>query len=430
MPPIDFWPRCRHTLGYNLCVAAQYDCQVLVLGGGPAGARAAALLAQAGVDVLLLEAEGPDVDNLCSGLLNREGQAALGCELPGHVRRRPFEPRLEFHDRDNHLRRRYDPGYWNMDRPVFDAWLRECAAEAGSRIEYHRRARKVSRGPDGIVVQVGSDTLRPRVLIDATGWRALSRKLLLSGRAGEEGAPARDGSATAADQPERSAPVVHAFQGTVSCDLAEDAMWAVFESDVTPYYGWLVPKGEGRFLLGAGFPQGAAHTRREGDAALCSDAQPWGKLDFVLEQVDAAGGHTRLVDDKPLGCPITTITSISQLWWGRGLIFPIGEAAGLVSPSSGDGIHFSLEHANALSRSLLSSGVLDNNSAAGLSDSEQHAGILNEVHSQLHAALAELRFNCFKAQVAARPFWRGLAARAMALYLRRPVEQLPALAGS
>jgi choline dehydrogenase-like flavoprotein len=59
------------------------DVQVAVVGGGPAGARAAELLARAGAEVLLLESGGPDVENLCSGLLNREGQMALGLNTGG-----------------------------------------------------------------------------------------------------------------------------------------------------------------------------------------------------------------------------------------------------------------------------------------------------------------------------------------------------------
>src|SRR5688572_29699566 len=71
---------------HNLRMASS-DFAVIVIGGGPAGARTAELIARRGASVLLLEAEGPDVDNLCSGLLNAEGQHALGCELPAHVRR-------------------------------------------------------------------------------------------------------------------------------------------------------------------------------------------------------------------------------------------------------------------------------------------------------------------------------------------------------
>jgi flavin-dependent dehydrogenase len=384
-----------------------------VIGGGPAGARVAQRLAAGGASVLLLESEGPDVDNLCSGLLNSEGQAALGCDVPAHVRREPFEPQLEFHDADNRLRRRYAPGYWNTDRPRFDAWLRECAQEAGAVIEYQRRVSRIESGERHVELRVGGDSITASVVLDATGWRALSRKLLAR----------RDH--TVAQPEERSAPVVHAFQGTVSSDLPPESMWAIFHRPTTSYYGWLVPKGEGRFLLGAGYPQGAAQTRREGQAAALSDTEPWAKLGYLVDYIERRGFKLQMLDDKPLGCPITTITSVNQLWWGRGRVFPVGEAAGLVSPSSGDGIHFCLEHANAIADLLLQAGLTRQvQLATGPRATDVHSGITNALQSRLSGALAELRFNCFKARLAARPLLRGLAARVMGFYLRRPVEKL------
>jgi geranylgeranyl diphosphate/geranylgeranyl-bacteriochlorophyllide a reductase len=388
----------RVCLRHNLRVSL--DCQVLILGGGPAGARTAELLARGGADVLLLEAEGPNVDNLCSGLLNAEGQAALGCHLPEHVRREPYTPQLEFHDADNRLRYRYSPGYWNMDRASFDAWLRERAAAAGAAVDYNRRASRIEPRGDHAMALVGGNEIRARVIIDATGWRALARRQL--------------GDTS-------KAPHVHAFQGTVTSDLPEGSMWAVFRSAVTPYYGWLVPKGEGRFLLGAGFPQGAGQTRRTGAAAAVTDADPWGKLRYLLDYIEGFGAQLTPVDGHPLGCPITTISKVAQLWWGTGPVLPVGEAAGLVSPSSGDGIHFCLEHAAALSGALLRSGTLQNTSPIG---EAEHAALTADVKGHLRAALGELRFNCVKAKVAANARTRAVAARLLPVYLRRPVERL------
>jgi hypothetical protein len=70
-----------------------------------------------------------------------------------------------------------------------------------------------------------------RICIDATGWRALSRKLM---------------HAAAGSQVSRAIPHIHAFQGSIESDLPQGSMWAVFDSRETSYYGWLVPKGEGR----------------------------------------------------------------------------------------------------------------------------------------------------------------------------------------
>jgi flavin-dependent dehydrogenase len=222
---------------------------------------------------------------------------------------------------------------------------------------------------------------------------------------------------------------VHAFQGIVEIDLPEDSMWAVFESGITPYYGWLVPKGEGQFLLGAGFPQGADATRREAvgqtllsaserngrQVCLPHQIDPWAKINYLVGYIEQLGHRVRVVDDKPEGCPITTITTTDQLWWGKGRLFPVGEAAGMVSPSSGDGIHFGLEHASALADELVSAGAFNGASA------DLHQRVTGTVRKRLRASITELRFNCLKSKVASKPFSRGIAARLLPLYLRRPV---------
>jgi geranylgeranyl reductase len=387
-----------------------FDTQAIVIGGGPSGAWAAEHLARRGIRTVLLEAGGQDTQKLCSGLLNTEGQRALGCKLPQHLRRLPFEPQLEFHDLDNRLRLRYAPRYWNMDRPSFDAWLRERAAEAGADLQYRRRVGRVELSNDGVTVLTSAGSLKAKIAIDATGWKALGRRLT----AGAGIRSVAGGTPTPAKVPH-----IHAFQGVVESNLPEASMWAVFVSGITPYYGWLVPKGGGQFLLGAGFPQGAGSTRRSGEAAEQTDSNPWGKLDYIFERIDQLGYKAVPLDEKPEGTPITTITSTSQLWWGSGRLFTVGESSAMVSPSSGDGIHFGLEHAHALADELIGCSAFNGNTP-----SELHQAVASKVERRLRSSIGELRFNCLKSRVAAKTFTRGIAARLLPLYLRRPVERI------
>jgi geranylgeranyl reductase len=371
------------------------DYQVVVAGGGPAGAWAARRLALSGLAVLELEAEGPDVDVLCSGLLNRESRQALGLEVPAHVLREPNRPLLEFHDADNRLRRRYDPGYLNTHRPLFDAWLRELAAEAGTEVRYNCRARSIATG-DGLArVTTADGDVSAWFVIDATGWRALSRKLSTAPRA----------------------PQLHAFQGTVRANLPAAAMWAIYRSDVTPFYGWVVPKGDGEFLLGAGFAIGHGSTRDQA-------ADPWSKLAPFADYLRTTGATFEYVDHKPRGSPITCIASLSDLWWGEGRVFTAGEAAGMVSPSSGDGISYSLQSAEAVAKSLIRELAAP---AGDLQDWDRNRRARAETNarSAMAPALRELRFNCLKARVAASPLWRRLSTPMLPVYLRRRVERLP-----
>lgn len=374
------------------------DYQVVVAGGGPAGAWAAYKLAAGGAAVLLLEGEGPEVDVLCSGLLNRESQQALARDVPEHVLRSPLRPMLEFHDLDNRLRRRYDPGYLNTHRPRFDAWLRELAAEAGAEVRYFSRARTIATRDDCVAVTTADGEISCLFAIDATGWRALSRKLAHAPRA----------------------PQLHVFQGTIRADLPEEAMWAIYRSTLTPFYGWVVPKGEGNFLLGAGFSIGDGVTRDQA-------AEPWAKLDPFAAYLRSAGYDLQYRDAKPRGSPITCISSLKDLWWGEGRVLAVGEAAGLVSPSSGDGISYSLQ-SGAAAATLLAE-IASADAAAVLKDSAWRQRLDARMRAALRPALSELRFNCLKARVAANPRWRRLSAGLLPLYLRRPVERLPFRAG-
>jgi flavin-dependent dehydrogenase len=367
------------------------DTEIAVIGGGPAGSMSAGLLARAGFDVRILEAEGPDNDVLCSGLLNPEARLALGVEPPAHVLRRPFAPALQYHDRDNHLRLSYDPHYLNTSRPAFDAWLRESAEAAGARISYHCRVGRIRHDEQGILLSTTSGELCCRIMLDCTGWRALSRK----------------------QSTREAAPHVHAFQGTIEADLPPDSMWAVFDSALTDYYAWIVPKGEGRFLAGAGYLRNAAVTRDQADA-------PWSKLERLLEYLAELGYEARLLDAKPLGSPITTPTSMRQLWWGERGVLPVGEAAGMVSPSSGDGISFCLQGGIAIAAALSQY----RHELTGPVSPALHRRIVWRYLRGMSPALSELRFNIVKARVAADPGLRSLAVRLLPLLLRRPVRRL------
>ena len=117
----------------------------------------------------------------------------------------------------------------------------------------------------------------------------------------------------------------------------QDVIEIHLEKQLLPYYGWLFPEGQGRFNLG-----------------LCLDPKlspipPQQLLRNVLEPLilDRWGGR-RLTRIK--GHPIDVSIWPRRLWL-NGAFF-IGEAAGLVNPISGEGIHSSLYSGIALGHAL------------------------------------------------------------------------------
>lgn len=170
--------------------------EVIVIGAGPAGSTAAALLAQAGRDVLLIEKEsfpryhiGESLMPFCWYTLQRLGlEAAMNDKAfvkkysvsfvtPDGRQSRPF---YFFQHRDH-------PSSitWQVERADFDTMLFERARDLGARTLTDTRVNDVLRDESGAINGVVASprdgveqVFKSRVVIDATGRDALlSRKL-------------------------------------------------------------------------------------------------------------------------------------------------------------------------------------------------------------------------------------------------------------
>ncbi|MDW8245690.1 MAG: NAD(P)/FAD-dependent oxidoreductase [Sandaracinaceae bacterium] len=175
---------------------------VIVIGGGPAGATVAALLAKSGADVLLLERE-------CFPRFHI-GESLLPCDLPIFERLglKPLEAGFlykagaEFMDEAIGGRAVYEfafalPGTpdhaYQVERALFDAWLLERSRALGAKVHQGERVVEVEipeeSGKDRVVVRALRDgkgangkplsnEYHARYLIDATGQDALLGRLM------------------------------------------------------------------------------------------------------------------------------------------------------------------------------------------------------------------------------------------------------------
>jgi flavin-dependent dehydrogenase len=153
---------------------------VVVLGGGPAGASVAHALAQRGRDVVLVEATAYDAPRFgetlppeINPLLRELGLwdafvAADALESPGTI----SAWGTSVAGGTDFVANRHGRG-WHVDRNRFDALLSDAAARAGARVLRATRALRCARDGDG-PWQIELDAAPPRMLaarfvIDASG---------------------------------------------------------------------------------------------------------------------------------------------------------------------------------------------------------------------------------------------------------------------
>ena len=301
------------------------DCDVLVVGAGPAGSAIAAALARAGRDVVLVEARRHPRPKACAEYaspriaeeLARLGMAeaswrTFAVPLDGmHVINGAQRVPITYRDRSG------PRTAWGLDRLGFDAALAAHAVASGARLL--DRATFETATPSGATVRTteGTVRVRSRWLVGADGARSRVARQLQVERT--------------VRAPRRLGLVAH-YEG-VSELTTHGEMHVGHEA-----YVGLAPTPGGELNVGMALPlDGAGPAEVRFDATIAA-------LPAVAARLAGRRRLTRIRGVAPIGHRVARPA-------GPGWML-IGDAAGFVDPFTGEGIYRALRSARAAAAAL------------------------------------------------------------------------------
>ncbi len=291
----------------NLATA---DFEVVVVGGGPAGATAAHELARAGQRVLLIDREGRTKP--CGGAIPT--LAISDFDIPPSLLTARIKSARIFAPSGVGVDMKIDQGFVGMvDRDQFDPWLRERARSAGAEV-VTARFEAATRSDDGLLhvslvdKNGASQTVRTRMIIGADGANSDVRRQMF----GKDKKP----------------PYVFAYHEIVKSPAPLQGSFdpqrcdVYYTSKVSPdFYGWV-------------FPHGDTTSVGVGSAVKGFDLRAATRL--LREASGLQNQETVREEGAPL--PLKPLKR-----WDNGVdTVLVGDAAGVVAPSSGEGIYYAM----------------------------------------------------------------------------------------
>ncbi len=318
-----------------------YD--VVVVGGGPAGAVLSWSLARRGVRVAVVERAVFPREKVCGDFVEPGGLRileALGClraieekgPLPiTHIRaflrsRLAYRGEIPYYE----ARHRLPPHGYIVPRHELDALLLDCARQASARVLEGCAVDDV-RGEGGAL----------RVAVKQGQQRFELRAPLVVGADGTESVVARCAGLSRRDRRHITISQRGYVEG-VSVPLGEATIW--FDEDLYPGYAWMFPMADGRANVGAGVLAEACH--RYGLSVPRLFASFLDKL-----RARHPGCARMRLSGRPLGGVVKMYGGIDRNHFDGGLL--VGDAGSFVDPMTGEGITPGMESGLIAASTLL-----------------------------------------------------------------------------
>jgi flavin-dependent dehydrogenase len=298
-----------------------YD--IAIIGLGPAGATLARLLDKK-YKVIVIDRKNSKTGKCCGGLLSPDAQKILAqfdiC-LPKDVLVDPQIFSVKTIDLDNHIEKFYQRFYINMNRAKFDNFLISlipgsieiCNDTICTKIESENGAYFLSLKTKGV-----ERIEESKIVIGADGANSIVRNTFYKN-----------------NKIHKYAAVQEWYEDNTNSRFYS----CIFNKEITDSYSWTISK-DNCFIIGGAFPIKNSNMRFE----------------LLKEKIKRSGIFLgKLV--KREGCFVYLNKGLAGTCIGKKGAYLIGEAAGMISPSSLEGISYSMESAKIVAEIINRNGT-------------------------------------------------------------------------
>ncbi len=290
-----------------------YD--IVIIGAGPAGSILAQKINKKYKTLLIdnkdFKNSKSNIKKCCGGLLAPDAQkilGELGLALPKDILVNPQLFAVRTMDFQNNLERNYQRFYLNFDRHQFDHWL---FLQIPKTVEISQNSTFVDykQEIDHIKIKFQKNNLlkeiKTKILIDASGAGSILRRKL-----------------TPNSLPKAYVAIQEWFEQKNNLPYFS----AIFDREITDFYSWTIPKNN-YLLIGS---------------ALEQNQNPQKKFEKLKSKLRKKGFKFNK-KIKREGAIIFRPQKPSQIFFGHNNIAFAGEASGLISPSSAEGLSFAIK---------------------------------------------------------------------------------------
>ena len=276
------------------------EAQVIIVGGGPAGAACAWKLNQSGMSTIVLDKKDFPRSKLCAGWISPGVLKDLRLQKEDYPYGLLTFRRLNFHVYGRTLR--VGTCQFSIRRIQFDHWLLKRA-----RVPVHRHTvQKIRRENDTYIID---EAFRSRYLVGAGGTHCPVYRAFFKD-----------------DHPRKAQRLITTVEEEFQYDRRRDDCHLWFFENNLPGYAWYVPKADGYLNVGIGAKFSALKNRRT------TIRHQWDYFTHRLSELSMVQGHTY----RPRGYNYYLRQPVKNVQRGRAYV--VGDAAGLATLDMGEGI--------------------------------------------------------------------------------------------